>query len=371
MDLSLFGAEDDALTSRFSANLKQETYDPLIIAFNSIVAGKANGDKANDDKAKNRDRDIRDRDIRDRERDIRDRDIRDRDIRDRDIRDKTNNPQNITILTQPSILMNTSTPVDLDAEQKKTQYASCDYIVYVPTSIDLTKEKVDEFYESNQQFKKRFGKLNMNDAAASVFMQWDLFKKFMNEFDKPTKQRMIAMIQKSYEKANDNKSQITYDMKNVRNLSDLTVMPPPSADVNVHERFVIVYTTPVSTAIPVSDNNSLQYLPLAIKFNRFSGAPPNVTDGPFYQMINQKALTYYCNYFQMLYMKNVNGNQKSFGRILNYLPPLNSRMTSNLATFVNFKNENPKAMQNFKNNMMGFYFLFISEIKGAIIFGTM
>jgi len=155
MDLNLFGAEDDALSSsRFSANLKQETYDPLIITFNSIVAGK---DKTNDDKAKTRDRerDIRDRDrnIRDRERDIRDRDIRDRDIRDRDIRDKTNNPQNITILTQPAVVMKTSTPVDLDAEQKKTQYASCDYIVYVPTSIDITKEKVDAFYESTQQLQ--------------------------------------------------------------------------------------------------------------------------------------------------------------------------------------------------------------------------
>jgi hypothetical protein len=145
MDLNLFGAEDDALSSsRFSANLKQETYDPLIITFNSIVAGK---DKANDDKARERERDR----YRDRDRDnryYRDRDIRDRDIRDRD---KTNNPQNITILTQPAVVLKTSTPVDLDAEQKKTQYASCDYVVYVPTSIDLTKEKVDAFYESTQQ----------------------------------------------------------------------------------------------------------------------------------------------------------------------------------------------------------------------------
>ena len=349
MDLNLFGAEDDALSSsRFSANLKQETYDPLIITFNSIVAGKPN-----DDKAKNRDnRDLRDRDrnirdrerdIRERERDIRDRDIRDRD-RDRDIRDKTNNPQNITILTQPAVVLKTSTPVDLDAEQKKTQYASCDYVVYVPTSIDLTKEKVDAFYESTQQFKKRFGKLNMNDAAASIFMQWDMFQKFMNEFDKPTKQRMIAMIQKSFEEANANVQQITDGMKNVLDLHDLTaVNNPVNLDEKGDERFVILYTTPVSTGIPVTTDNSLKYLPFASKFCNDTPRPNN----QFSVIVPQKALTYYCNYFQLMCMKTNNEILSpvtgSFGRILKYLPPLNSKMPPGKATPVNFTNTtNPK-----------------------------
>ena len=54
MDLNLFGAEDEVASSGFSANLKQETYDTMIVTFNSIVAGKAEvrQDKDTDDKNK-------------------------------------------------------------------------------------------------------------------------------------------------------------------------------------------------------------------------------------------------------------------------------------------------------------------------------
>ena len=42
--------------------------------------------------------------------------------------------------------------------------------------------------------------MNMNDAAASVFMEWDLFQKFMNEFDKQSKS--ISKLQIKIEKLN-------------------------------------------------------------------------------------------------------------------------------------------------------------------------
>ena len=317
MDLNLFGANDEMRSSRFAANLKQETYDPLIVTFNSITAGKAEGDKAIQDKVKA---------IQDKAKSVKD------------------NPQTIHVLTQKMIVANADAlPVDLDAAQKKTQDTSCDYVVYVPTSIDISKEKVDAFYESKHQFKKMFGKLNMKDAAASVFMQWDLFQKFMNEFDKPTKQRMLKWIEQSYTNANANKQIVVNDMKNVRNLSDLKVNLPASADVNIHERFVIVYTTPVGTAIPNTAANSLQYLPFSEKFNPITRAFGGVNPaGPFTLKISQKALTYYCNYFQFLYMKNDRHNNifGSFGRILNYVPPLNSKMPNNTATYVNYMNQN-------------------------------
>jgi hypothetical protein len=68
---------------------------------------------------------------------------------------------------------------------------------------------------------------------------------------------------------------------------------------------------------------------------------PAVPAGPFYQMISQKALTYYCNYFQWIHMKYdriINNVTGSIGRILDYLPPLNSKMADNIATPVNYIN---------------------------------
>ena len=150
MNLNLFGDDDDAQTSSgFSANLKMETYNSVVVTFNSIVANaddaKAKAkDKANNpgDKDKGKNPDDKGKNAEDK---------------------KTEGTKNIHILTQKMIVANSDSEyvVDLDEEQKKTQSTSCDYLVYVPTSLNVAKETVDAFYETEHQFKKMFGKLNM------------------------------------------------------------------------------------------------------------------------------------------------------------------------------------------------------------------
>ena len=174
MDLNLFNAEDESQSSAFASNLKQATYNPLIITFNSVVTGSAEGNqKRTDGYRDNRDNRYN-------------RGNTDDDYRyNTGNRDNTrNNPQKINILTTKMIVTNSveyGGDVDLDAEQRRTQQNSCDYMIYVPTSVEITKEKVHAFYENTQQFKKKFGKLNMNNAAVSVFMQWNMFQKFIRE----------------------------------------------------------------------------------------------------------------------------------------------------------------------------------------------
>jgi hypothetical protein len=322
MNLNLFGDDDDAQTSSgFSANLKMETYNSVVVTFNSIVANASDAkDKANDnnpgDKDKSRNADDKSRNADDKGRNAGDK--------------KKEGTQNIHILTQKMIVANSDSEyvVDLDEEQKNTQSASksCDYLVYVPTSLNVAKETVDAFYETNFQFKKMFGKLNIKDAAATVFMQWDLFQKFMAFANQKSRKRALQWIQQSFQDANVSKQVVVNDMKNVRNLSDLTAAinanNPVNLDEKGDERFVILYTTPVSTGQPVATANSLPYLPFASKFCNDVAAPNN----QFSVMISQKALTYYYNYFQWLYAKSVG----CFGRILDYLPPLNSRMVGGI-----------------------------------------
>ena len=342
MNLNLFGDDDDAQTSSgFSANLKMETYNSVVVTFNSIVANaddtKANA-KANDnnpgDKDKSRNADDKGRNADDKGRNAGDK--------------KKEGTQNIHILTQKMIVANSDSEyvVDLDEEQKNTQSASksCDYLVYVPTSLNVAKETVDAFYETNFQFKKMFGKLNMKDAAATVFMQWDLFQKFMAFANQKSRKRALQWIQQSFQDANVSKQVVVNDMKNVRNLSDLrAAINAVNLDEKGDERFVILYTTPVSTDQPVATANSLPYLPFASKFCDDAALVPN---NQFSMIIPQKALTYYYNYSQLIHMKiaQVGGQPKwvSFGRILNYLPPLNSKMADNRATRVDFLNsQNP------------------------------
>jgi hypothetical protein len=323
MNLNLFGDDDDAQTSSgFSANLKMETYNSVVVTFNSIVANASDAkDKANDnnpgDKDKGRNADDKGRNADDKGRNADDK--------------KKEGTQNIHILTQKMIVANSDSEyvVDLDEEQKNTQSASksCDYLVYVPTSLNVAKETVDAFYETNFQFKKMFGKLNIKDAAATVFMQWDLFQKFMAFANQKSRKRALQWIQQSFQDANVSKQVVVNDMKNVRNLSDLSAAVNVNVNINNldekgDERFVIVYTTPVSTGQPVATANSLPYLPFASKFCNDVAAPNN----QFSVMISQKALTYYYNYFQWLYAKSVG----CFGRILDYLPPLNSRMVGGI-----------------------------------------
>jgi hypothetical protein len=333
MNLNLFGDDDDAQTSGFSANLKMETYNSVVVTFNSIVANTSDAKDKDGSQVKDKDKD---------KAKGKDKDKPQATPQDK----KKEGTQNIHILTQKMIVANSASEyvVDLDEEQKKTQSTSCDYLVYVPTSFDVVKEKVDAFYETNFQFKKMFGKLNMKDAAATVFMQWDLFQKFVKYANQNKHKRALQWIQQSFQDANASKQIVVNDMKNVRDLHNLTVaVNVENLDEKGDERFVILYTTPVSTGIPVTTTNSLQYLPLAEKFNPlipiFGGA--HVPAGPFYQMIPQKALTYYCNYFQWIHMKydqlGIN-NTGSFGRISDYIPPLNSKMADNIATPVNYIN---------------------------------
>ena len=319
MNLNLFGNDDDAQTSGFSANLKMETYNSVIIAFDSVTSDRGSQDKEGNPDGKDK-----------------------QGIQAKD-KDKQDTAQTIHILNQKMIVEPNASalPVDLDEEEKNTQNTSCDYLVYVPTSFYVAKEKVDAFYETEHQFKKMVGKLNMKNAAATVFMQWDMFQKFVKYANQNKHKRALQWIQQSFQDANASKQIVVNDMKNVRDLHDLTAaINAVNLDEKGDERFVIVYTTPVSTDQPVTTANSLPYLPFASKFNPQNLGPPIVHAGPLHQMISQKALTYYCNYFQLMYMKNSQTAPVvigSFGRILDYLPPLNSKMVGR-ATPVNYTN---------------------------------
>ena len=327
MNLNLFGDDDDAQSSSgFSANLKMETYNSVVVTFNSIMANaddaKANAKDTNPgDKDKSRNADDKSRNA---------------DDKSRNADDKAEGTKNIHILTQKMIVANSNSEyvVDLDEEQKKTQSTSCDYLVYVPTSLNVAKETVDAFYETNFQFKKMFGKLNMKDAAATVFMQLDLFQKFVKYANQKSRKRALQWIQQSFQDANDRNQVVVNDMKNVRSLHNLTAgVNTVNLDEKGEERFVIVYTTPVSTDQPVAKATSLQYLPLMERFN-----PANNLN----RIVYQKALTYYYNYFQWIHMKHAHPGKYgaklgSFGRILNYVPPLNSTMVGD-ATRVNYTN---------------------------------
>ena len=331
MNLNLFGDDDDAQSSSgFSANLKMETYNSVVVTFNSIVAN------ADDAKANAKDTNPGDKD----KSRIADDKSRIADDKSRIADDKAEGTKNIHILTQKMIVANSNSEyvVDLDEEQKKTQSTSCDYLVYVPTSLNVAKETVDAFYETNFQFKKMFGKLNMKDAAATVFMQLDLFQKFVKYANQKSRKRALQWIQQSFQYANDRNQVVVNDMKNVRNLSVLSQYQQELQDEKGDERFVILYTTPVSTSIPIATDHSLRYLPLMEKFNPiipgFGGSPA----GNLNRIVSQKTLTHYYNYFQWFYVKNDNANNiwGSFGRILNYVPPLNSKMADVVATRVSF-----------------------------------
>ena len=323
MNLNLFGDDDDVQSSGFSANLKLETYNSVVIAFDSVTSDSGKGKEGNPDgkdKQGSQGKEGKDKDKQDKQ-------------------DKQGTAQLIHILNQKMIVEPNASalPVDLDEEEKNTQSKSCDYLVYVPTSFDVAKEKVDAFYETEYQFKKMAGKLNMKDAAATVFMQWNMFQKFVKYANQYKHKRALQWIQQSFQDANANKQNIVNDMKNVRDLHDLTVaVNVNNLDEKGDERFVIVYTTPVSTDQPVAMANSLPYLPFASKF--CNDAPNN----QFSLIIPQKALTYYCNYFQWIHMKTNNmapAVTGSFGRILKYLPPLNSKMPpGNTVTPVNYIN---------------------------------
>jgi hypothetical protein len=319
MNLNLFGDDDDAQTSSgFSANLKMETYNSVVVTFNSIVAN-ADDAKAKDkakannpgDKDKGKNPDDKGKNAEDK---------------------KTEGTKHIHILTQKMIVANSDSEyvVDLDEEQKKTQSTSCDYLVYVPTSLNVAKETVDAFYETEHQFKKMFGKLNMKDAAATVFMQWDQFQKFVKYANQKSRKRALQWIQQSFQDANADQQKIKTEMTKVFNLTVLSTTPRSETTTSLFQRFAILYTTPVSTAIPIDIATSLQYLPIVSIFNP-SILVPVTPAGALNLIVYQKVLTYYLNYFKFIYEKTVG----LFGRITNYVPPMNSRMVAATVTIVN------------------------------------
>jgi hypothetical protein len=317
MNLNLFGDDDDAQTSSgFSANLKMETYNSVVVTFNSIVAN------ADDAKAKAKANNPGDKDK-----------GKNPDDKGKNAEDKkTEGTKNIHILTQKMIVANSDSEyvVDLDEEQKKTQSTSCDYLVYVPTSFDVAKEKVDAFYETEHQFKKMFGKLNMKDAAATVFMQWDMFQRFVKYANQKSRKRALQWIQQSFQDANNDQQKIQTEMTTVFNLTNLSTTPRGKTSTSLFTRFVILYTTPVSTAIPIDIATSLQYLPNVYIFNPYIVVPVTPA-GALNLIVYQKVLTYYLNYFKFIYEKTVG----LFGRITNYVPPMNSRMVAATVTIVN------------------------------------
>ena len=303
MNLNLFGSDDDVPSSRFVVNLKKETYDPLLITFNAITAGS----EIDKDKSVKEVKEVKDKNT-----------------------STLQSTQNINLLTQKMITTTASSPapVDLDAAQKKTQDASCDYVVFVPTSLDLSIEKVNAFYESKNEFKKTFVKLNLNDVVASVFMQWPMFEQFVEFANKNVRTLELALIEQSYKEAINEFKPLLAGMENVWNLTalstNLDANPTSKPTADPTQRFAILYTTPT--------NPALDFLPLASEFSAAVGTP-------FHFAIKQKILTNFCNYFQYLCMKAVNANNVSVGRIPNYVPALTSKIGNNVpGTNVHFEN---------------------------------
>jgi hypothetical protein len=289
MNLNLFGSDDDDQSSRFVVNLKKETYDPLLITFNAITAGPTKKPEIDKDKNKG--------------------------VKDTGNKDTgNNNTQTINLFTQSMLTTSASVPVDLDAEQKKTQDTSCDYVAFVPTSFDVSIDTVNAFYESKNEFKQTFGKLNVKEAVSSVFMQWTMFEQYVKFVKKNAHKRELALIEQSYKEAIIKFKPLIDGMNNVLNLTvlatNLDANPASKPTADLTQRFVILYTTPT--------DHTLDFLPLSYEF----------VQRPFHGVITQKALTYFYNYFQYLCMKSTGVIDCSVGRIPNYLPAL----TSNIGT---------------------------------------
>ena len=280
MSFNLFGA-DGKTYSKFSANLKQETYNPLIIAFNSKQVKGSQGAKPSTQISQG---------------------ATSTQINQGSQGAKPSPDNQTRILTQSMIVANPS--VDLDAEQRKIQRAVCDYVLHVPTSFDVTKETVEAFYESIEKIKKMSGKMNMNHAAASIFLNRGMFEKYVKFVKKDAHMRELARIEQSYKSALTEYDIIGNGMKDAWDLTDLTVAQIPSQPMDVQRRFAVIYTTPT--------NPPLGFLPFANEF---------LTSLNF---ISEKVLTYFCTYRQALYMHNAN----TMGRIQSYVPALNSMMSN-------------------------------------------
>jgi hypothetical protein len=283
LNLNLFGsdASDSIQSSRFAANLKKETYDPLLITFNSIRTGKKKnvmeGPKGPNGP-----------------------------------RNNSNQPANaatIDVFSQNMVLAKSFN--SLDAAQRRTQTeSSCDYVVYVPTSFEVKKETMAAFYDSKiKQFFER--KTENNNAAANIFMAWNMFESFVNFSKLNAHKRQIALIEASYDAAKKEVGPLTNRTTDVIEF----INPPPNAHkISLEELYAIVYSTPTSPP--------LRYLPFDSVF--FTGG--RLVD------VYSKILTYFSNYFQALVMMHhapfSGRTPTSVGRIPKYLPLLNSNISA-------------------------------------------
>jgi hypothetical protein len=191
MSLNSFTANDDN-ASAFDMNLKKETYDPLLITLTTAINGA------------------------------------------------TTVPE---VLNQ-SMLISSSAP-SLQQQSRVTLSGPCNYVVHVPTSFVVSTQQIEEFYKSKQRFKQP-ATLNLNDAAAKVFMQWSMFEEFVRFVKKTEHDRERELIKTSYTNATTQHKTILDEMPYVW---DTTLNPMTKATATLDERFKLIYT----------DRNLLKY----------------------------------------------------------------------------------------------------------------
>lgn len=279
--LNLFGSDstDSIQSSRFAANLRKETYDPLLITFNSIRTAKKPNKDAKTIDAKKPDA-------------------------AKDPNQPTRSAASLDVFSQKMVLASKSFD-SLDAAQRKTQTeSSCDYIVYVPSSFEVKKETMNAFYDAKfKQFFER--KTDFNNAAANIFMSWNMFESFVNFSKLNSHRREIALIELSYDAAKKEVGNLINAPTKLLNLEN-----EESKNISFGEQYAVVYSTPTRPA--------LDFLAYADVFSSSTGRLKDI--------VKQKMLTYFSNYFQAVALYN---NESSVGRIPKYIPLLNSNLAAN------------------------------------------
>jgi len=206
--LNLFGSDASDITqsSRFAANLRKSTYDPLLITFNSIRTGKKKDTGLT------------------------------KDSKPSASTQSTQSTQTIDILSQKMVLA--SSFDSLDSAQRQTQREStCDYVVFVPTSFDINKDVMNAFYDS--KFKQLFKrKTEFNNPAANIFLNWGMFESFVIFANKKINERQIAFIEKSYDSAKKEVGPLTNATKYAIDFSAATATNVP---IELNELWELIY----------------------------------------------------------------------------------------------------------------------------------
>ena len=212
--LNLFGSDASDITqsSRFAANLRKATYDPLLITFNSIRTGKKKDTGLTKDSKPSAS------------------------PQSPQSTQSTQSTQTIDILSQKMVL--TSSFDSLDSAQRQTQREStCDYVVFVPTSFDINKDVINAFYDS--KFKQLFKrKTDFNNAAANIFLNWGMFESFVIFANKKINERQIALIEKSYDSAKKEVGTLTNATKYAIDFSAANATNVP---IELNELWELIY----------------------------------------------------------------------------------------------------------------------------------